>query len=308
LGQNKNNSGESMRYQSPIANPLSQYWEEELIFGSPDRFWKDFLTTLKYFFGEYFLANIILIYSLCSSVLTIRPVSNAVLAFCQIYGIKWSLKRLLDIAGALIGIILASPFFIVIPILIKLDSPGPIFFRQERIGKNRRRAARRLMDVNNQLERRSGDRRQNPAYGMSFMIFKFRTMRQDAEKHTGPVWATKHDPRITKVGAFLRATRIDELPQLFNIFKGDMSIVGPRPERSFFIQKLRKNIDNYDKRLLVRPGLTGLAQVEHKYDESEEDTKIKVKYDIDYINQINILKDIKIMLKTAYVVLAAKGM
>lgn len=297
-----------MRYQSPIANPLSQYWEEELIIGSPNRLWKDLLTTFKYFSGEYLLANIILLFSVCSNALTLRPALYTVSKYYRIYGIKWGIKRLLDIASAIIGIAMASPFFLVVPILIKLDSPGSTFFRQERIGKNRRRSNRRIMQVDSQVEKRTNDRRKNPMFGKPFMIFKFRTMRNDAEKHTGPVWASKHDPRITRVGAFLRATRIDELPQLFNILKGDMSLVGPRPEREFFIQKLRNNIDNYDRRLLVRPGLTGLAQVEHKYDESEEDTKVKVSYDLDYINQLNILKDIRIILKTVYVVLAAKGM
>ena len=140
------------------------------------------------------------------------------------------------------------------------------------------------------------------------MIMKFRTMRHNAEKLTGPVWAVKNDPRITRIGAFLRATRIDELPQLLNILKGDMSIVGPRPERQFFIEKLKSAIDGYEKRLLVRPGLTGLAQVEHKYDESVEDTKVKVRHDIQYVHNLNLIRDIKIILKTVYVVLAAKGM
>jgi len=297
-----------MRYQSPIGTPLSQYWEEELVFGGTARYWKEVLARLQYFIAEYFLANSILVYSILSRTLSIRPLLSYVAYFYRVYGFTWSAKRALDIFGSLFGIICAAPFFIFIPFIIKLDSPGPVFFRQERIGKNRRRSNRRDMQIPGQAERRRNDRRSNPGYGMPFMIYKFRTMRQDAEKHTGPVWASKRDPRITRVGALLRATRIDEIPQLINILKGEMSLVGPRPERAFFIDKLKNSINDYEKRLLVRPGLTGLAQVEHKYDESEADTVIKVKYDLNYIYGLNIFQDIKIMLKTVYVVLAAKGM
>lgn len=297
-----------MRYQSPIGNPLCQYWEEELIFGGTARYWKEVLARFQYFFAEYFLANSILVYSILSRALSFRPMLFYVARFYRVYGFTWSAKRALDIAGSIFGMICATPLFILIPILIKLDSTGPIFFRQERIGKNRRRFNRRDMLIPGNTERRKNDRRRNPGYGLPFMIYKFRTMRQDAEKHTGPVWASKRDPRITRMGAFLRATRIDEIPQLINILKGEMSLVGPRPERAFFIDKLKNSINDYEKRLLVRPGLTGLAQVEHKYDESEEDTVIKVKYDLNYIYGLNIFKDIKIMLKTIYVVLAAKGM
>ncbi len=297
-----------MRYQSPIGNPLCQYWEEELIFGGIARYWKELLTRFQYFFAEYFLANSILVYSILSRALTLRPILFYAARFYKVYGFTWSAKRALDIAGSLFGIICASPFFIFIPIFIKLDSPGPVFFRQERIGKNRRRSNRRDIAIPDHVERRKSDRRRVSGYGMPFMIYKFRTMRQDAEKHTGPVWASKKDPRITRIGAFLRATRIDEIPQLINILKGEMSLVGPRPERAFFINRLKDSIDDYEKRLLVRPGLTGLAQVEHKYDESEADTVIKVKYDLNYIYGLNISKDIKIILKTVYVVLAAKGM
>lgn len=297
-----------MRYQSPIGNPLSQYWEEELVFGGLSHYWKDGIAGFKYFWAEHILANLILIASVFSKVLSVRPAVDAVKAFYRIYGLKWTVKRGLDMAGALFGILIASPFFAIVPVLIKLDSPGPIFFRQERIGKNRRRNSRRQFSLAANVEQRNGDRRQTPGYGKPFMIFKFRTMRQDAEKLTGPVWAKKNDPRITRIGAFLRATRIDEIPQLFNILLGDMSLVGPRPERAFFIEKLKGSINHYEKRLLVRPGLTGLAQVEHKYDESETDTAIKVKYDLTYIRKLNILYDLKIILKTVYVVVAAKGM
>ena len=297
-----------MRYQSPISNPLSQYWEEEFVFGSPNKLWKDFLTRLKYLGGEYIIANVILTYSVCSNALTIKPLLNSISLLYRIYGFKWGIKRAIDIVGTFIGIILLLPVFAIVSIAIKLDSPGPVFFRQGRIGKNRRRTSRRIMSISGIQDQRSEDRRKTPRFGKPFIIFKFRTMHRDAEKHTGPVWASKNDPRITRVGAFLRATRIDEFPQLFNILKGEMSVVGPRPEREFFITALRNNIDSYDDRLLVRPGLTGLAQVNHKYDESETDTKVKVGYDLDYIKKLTILNDLKIIIKTVFVVFAAKGM
>ena len=133
-------------------------------------------------------------------------------------------------------------------------------------------------------------------------------MCNDAEGKSGPVWATKQDARITRIGKFLRKTRIDEIPQLFNILKGDMSLVGPRPERHFFIEQLRDQIDSYTGRLRVKPGLTGLAQVEHKYDENIDDVNVKVSYDLKYIREWNLFKDIKIILKTVVVVITAKGM
>lgn len=297
-----------MRYQSPIGNPLSQYWEEELVFGGVSRYWKDSIAGLKYILAEYLFSNSILLLTVLLRSVSIKPILGLTIRFARIYGFTWTAKRVLDIIGALVGFVLASPFFIIVPILIKIDSPGPVFFTQERIGKNRRRNNRRSMTVPGGAERRNGDRRKTPGYGRPFMIYKFRTMRQNAEKLTGPVWAKKKDPRITRLGAFLRAARIDELPQLFNVLTGDMSIVGPRPERAFFIGRLKESIHDYETRLLVRPGITGLAQVEHKYDESEADTAVKVKYDINYIRNLNIVNDIKIMIKTVYVVLAAKGM
>ena len=219
-----------MRYQSPIANPLSQYWEEEFILGGSNKLLYELFTKLSYFWGEYILANMVLTYSLVSGVLQVKPVMNLVIEFYQVYGIKWGVKRMIDIIGSSIGIILALPFFIVIPILIKLDSRGPVFFCQERIGKNRRRTARRTIIVGAHPNWRAEDRRKKAGYGKMFTIYKFRTMYRDAEKHTGPVWASRNDPRITRIGAYLRATRIDELPQLFNVVKGEMSLVGPRPE------------------------------------------------------------------------------
>lgn len=188
-------------------------------------------------------------------------------------------KRILDIIVSLIFILLSSPITILASIAIKLDSKGPVFYKQERSGLN----------------------------GAPFKILKFRSMRQDAEKGSGPVWALKDDPRITKVGRFIRKVRIDEIPQMLNVLKGEMSLVGPRPERPFFVEKLAAEIPYYKRRLKVRPGITGWAQVKHKYDESIEDVKVKVKYDLFYIENISIRMDFKILFRTIFVVLFGKG-
>ena len=132
-------------------------------------------------------------------------------------------------------------------------------------------------------------------------------MRTDAEKHTGPVWAGKNDPRVTKIGRFLRKTHLDELPQFFNVIKGDMSLVGPRPERPFFVEKLSKEIPLYRHRHRVKPGITGWAQVKYKYDENIEDVRNKIKYDMFYIENISWRLDIKILFNTVYVMVAGKG-
>ena len=132
-------------------------------------------------------------------------------------------------------------------------------------------------------------------------------MYQDAESKTGPIWSTKNDPRITSVGRFIRKVRIDEIPQMINIFKGEMSLVGPRPERPFFVEQLSKDIPLYKRRLSLRPGLTGWAQVKHKYDENVEDVKVKLRYDLFYIENISIRLDLKILFRTVFVVLFGKG-
>ncbi|MFA7420467.1 MAG: sugar transferase [Melioribacteraceae bacterium] len=189
------------------------------------------------------------------------------------------LKRVMDILLSLLLLILTAPVTIVTSILLKLDSPGPVFYRQERSGLN----------------------------GKPFRILKFRTMYTDAEKHTGPVWSTKDDPRITRVGKFVRKVRLDEIPQAYNVLKGDMSFVGPRPERPFFVEKLSKEIPLYKRRLKVRPGITGWAQVKHKYDETIDDVKVKLRYDLFYIENMSLRMDFKIIFKTVFVVFFGKG-
>ncbi len=188
-------------------------------------------------------------------------------------------KRLMDIVISLFLLIISLPIIIITAILIKLDSKGPVLYKQERVGLN----------------------------GKLFNVLKFRSMVNDAEKQTGPVWAGKDDPRVTKVGRFIRKVRIDELPQMYNVLKGEMSLVGPRPERPKFVEQFAKEIPLYKRRLLVKPGLTGWAQVKHKYDESIEDVKTKLKYDLFYIENQTLRMDLKILFRTIFVVLLGKG-
>ncbi len=210
----------------------------------------------------------------------------------QIYGIplidimpqlmpEWEkkLKRIFDIIISLIILLITSPVLIITALAIKIETEGEVFFRQDRCGIN----------------------------GSLFQIFKFRSMRKDAEKLTGPVWSQKDDPRITKVGKFIRRVRIDEIPQMINVLKGEMSLVGPRPERPFFVEKLSEEIPYYKRRLKVRPGITGWAQVKHKYDETIEDVKVKLRYDLFYIENMSLRMDFKILLRTVFVVLLGKG-
>ena len=188
-------------------------------------------------------------------------------------------KRGMDILFSLIGIVLAAPIMLAAAVLIKFTSKGPIFFKQERVGKD----------------------------GKIFNIYKLRTMKADAEKYTGPIWAQENDSRVTLMGKILRKTHVDEIPQLINVLKGEMAIVGPRPERPVFVTDLSKKIPEYNKRLKVKPGITGLAQVRHKYDETIEDVKKKIKLDILYIKEMCVMTDLRIMAMTVLVVLTGKG-
>ena len=188
------------------------------------------------------------------------------------------IKSLSDILLATFGLMISLPIFIIVGIMIKISSKGPIVYRQNRIGLN----------------------------GKIFKIYKLRTMRIDAEKSTGAVWAKKNDPRITKLGGILRKTHLDEIPQLFNVIKGEMSIVGPRPERPEIVRDLKVLIGDYEKRLKVLPGITGLAQVYHRYDVTIDDVKKKIKYDLLYIKKMCWAVEGIILAKTFVIALTGK--
>ena len=188
-------------------------------------------------------------------------------------------KRLMDILISIIILSLSAPVWIVVAIAIKLNSPGPLVFSQERVGKD----------------------------GKVFRMHKFRSMFEDAEAKTGPVWATTNDPRVTSVGRFLRKTRLDEIPQFMDVLRGDMSLVGPRPERPHFVAQLAQEIPLYKRRLSVKPGITGWAQIKQGYDTSLDDVRSKVKYDLFYIENMSFRMDIKILLMTVYTMIAGKG-
>jgi len=211
---------------------------------------------------------------------------------------KEIVKRFFDLIGSLIGLMLTSLLFIILPVLIKFDSKGNILYWQFRTGKNRRKLERRAISISVEVERRKMSRRKAERSGKPFKVYKFRSMTQNAEKKIGPVWATDNDPRITKLGKFLRPYHLDEIPQLINILKGDMSLVGPRPERPEFISQLKVAIPQYERRFDVKPGLTGQAQIHCGYDRSIEDVNEKLKYDLQYIESNGIKTDCKIIWDT----------
>jgi lipopolysaccharide/colanic/teichoic acid biosynthesis glycosyltransferase len=221
------------------------------------------------------------------------------------------LKRLMDIVISAAMLVLLSPVMCLVALAVRVTSPGPIIFQQERVGLNQRgkRPDRRtnLQAVTlAHPDRRQNSRRQASAYGKSFTLYKFRTMRVDAEV-AGAQFAVKNDPRVTPIGNFLRKTRLDELPQLWNVLKGEMSLVGPRPERPVFIEQLSAVIPNYVDRLGLKPGLTGLAQVINGYDNNVESFRRKVNLDLLYLQNCCAANDLKILFRTIGVVLTGKG-
>ena len=217
-------------------------------------------------------------------------------------------KRSLDILGAIVGLVCSLPVFLILPILIKLDSPGPVFYTQCRVGINRRKRDRRYHQRGDMAaEKRGRERRRQDLMGRPFSVIKFRTMVADAERKCGPVWATKNDPRITRLGRFMRKSRLDEIPQFINVLMGDMSLVGPRPERPNFVADLSTKVENYAERLEVKPGVTGLAQIESGYDSDIASVARKVNLDLEYIRTWSVWNDCKILLRTVGVVFTGKG-
>ncbi len=189
------------------------------------------------------------------------------------------LKRIVDLCITVIGLVITAPLMALIALAIKLDSKGPVLYVQERVGR----------------------------FGDLFMMYKFRTMRVDAEV-AGPVWATgDEDARLTRLGRFLRRTHLDELPQLFNVLKGDMSLVGPRPERPIFVEELNRAIPCYDERLFLKPGMTGLAQVHYRYDQSIADVRRKLRFDLLYVKRMCLALDVRILTWTIIVVATGRG-
>ncbi|MCR5866259.1 TIGR03013 family XrtA/PEP-CTERM system glycosyltransferase [Aquincola sp. J276] len=192
---------------------------------------------------------------------------------------RTAVKRLFDILSAAVLLVVSAPVMLVTMLLIRMESPGPVFYRQQRVGLN----------------------------GESFDVVKFRSMRNDAEKDGKPRWATAADDRITKVGRVIRKLRIDELPQLFNVLKGEMSIVGPRPERPFFVEKLTQEIPYYAVRHSIKPGVTGWAQVRYHYGATVEDSQEKLQFDLYYVKNHTLFLDLLILFETVAVVLTGKG-
>jgi len=180
---------------------------------------------------------------------------------------------------AVCGIVMSLPIALLVALAIRLESKGPVFFRQVRIGEKEKK----------------------------FMLYKFRTMREDAESATGAVWAQKDDPRVTRLGKYLRKFRLDEIPQLYNVLVGDMSFIGPRPERPEFVEKLKEAIPYYSERHCVKPGITGWAQIKYPYGASVEDSTEKLRYDLYYIKNTSMPLDLLILLETSKVILFGRG-
>lgn len=222
-------------------------------------------------------------------------------------------KRIVDIVGALTLLILTSPIMLAAAILVKLTSPGPVIYSQTRVGLNLRTKKKKdrreefSLPVDAVDRRKPGrDRRELSNFGRPFTIYKLRSMRNDSERN-GAQFAQKGDARVTAIGLFMRRTRIDELPQLWNILKGDMSLIGPRPERPEFMQELQKHIPNFIDRLGLKPGLTGIAQVVNGYDNEIEGFRRKVSYDLLYLQKCCLWNDIKILFRTVRVVITGEG-
>jgi sugar transferase (PEP-CTERM system associated) len=222
------------------------------------------------------------LYELVMGRVSLRALRPSTLVFSDEIGpehLKVALQRVYSFLIALVGILVSAPVMLVVALLVRVTSPGPALFRQARVG----------------------------LHGRVFQVLKFRSMYADAEARTGAVWATKDDPRITPFGRWIRKLRLDELPQLFNVLRGEMAIVGPRPERPEFVRTLTEQIPFYGQRHFVKPGITGWAQINHKYGDTLEDTITKLEYDLYYLKNLSLSLDLYIMFHTAKVMLLSKG-
>lgn len=197
---------------------------------------------------------------------------------CSRGWLGWTIKRMLDIVVSFVLLVASAPLLLCVALLIRWETPGPVLYRQERIGR----------------------------YGKPFTLLKFRSMRLEAET-AAPKWAQQNDPRVTRIGKLIRSTRIDELPQLVNVILGHMSLIGPRPERPFFVEQLRREIPYYAERHVVRPGLTGWAQINYPYGASTDDARRKLEYDFYYLKNQSVLLDLYIMISTIRVILFREG-
>jgi lipopolysaccharide/colanic/teichoic acid biosynthesis glycosyltransferase len=204
----------------------------------------------------------------------------------------------MNVAIASVALFVLSPVILLFGALVKLTSRGPIFYSQARVGIDRRNSGHDYGEY---------DRRARNIGGRAFTIYKFRSMYTGAEQPTGAVWATKADPRVTPVGRVMRKCRVDELPQLLNVIRGDMNIVGPRPERPSIFSRLCEDIADYPQRQRARPGITGWAQINQAYDTSLDDVRAKVRYDLEYIERQGMAEDLKIMARTLPVMIFRKG-
>jgi len=207
-----------------------------------------------------------------------------------------ALGRAVNVVVAAVALVVLFPLILLVALAVKLTSRGPVFYAQTRVGLDRRHA-----------RATNDDRRVHDHGGRLFRMYKFRTMRVDAEIDGRAVWAQKNDPRVTLVGRVLRRTRLDELPQLYNVLLGDMNIVGPRPERPTIFARLRDDIPEYHMRQRVKPGITGWAQINQSYDACVDDVRRKVQYDLEYLSRQSVVEDIRIMSMTLPVMLFRRG-
>jgi len=273
---------------APVFKELSGLWDmcanrkiEKIILALDDMRGTPMHDLIDYKFMGIDVHDVVRFYEELTGKLMVERVNPSLLLFSDGFYVGFFrrlVKRFIDISVASVMLLLSLPVFLFTAVMIKFESPGPVFYRQERVGKN----------------------------GKVFEIIKFRSMRDDAEKD-GPVWASTEDDRITKFGRFIRKVRIDELPQLINVIRGEMSFVGPRPERPVFVRELQKSIPFYTIRHVVKPGITGWAQICYPYGASQEDALRKLEYDLYYIKNLSLGLDLSTIFQTIKVVLFQKG-